>query len=409
MYADIELTSPMPLQSISTTDEELITWDNTTVCADQLIGDLLEGLSGRFMWGIIQLILMFFGNIGNILTLIVLNRRLMRKGGVNNLLQGLAISDIVAPTLACIPHIIYYYGPKDKRKLLSFVNSFVLPVATGATFCSNWIVVTITCFRLMIVVKPLYSQVYCSNRNERKALIIIFLFSVLSIIPYYYYRSNLDAQTVIKVVSAILSLLCPWVICVFLWISLIRIVNREIGTKKSQEFILHSEIIAQRLKSKSRITKMVLIICFFNIICQLPVLILTIFGLIDSNPCGHIRALVYVCLLFVSNLLLIVNHSINFFIYSLTNCKFRYTLQIMCRHCCVFHDHIRSRTMTQRQMMAYDDQRKMAVQRTQTPKYECNSCSNSKSRESPRLMLTMRSTNQSRINMKNNQSGRIAL
>lgn len=71
--------------------------------------------------------------------MIVLNRRLMRKGGVNNLLQGLAISDILAPTLACIPHIIYYYGPINRGKSISFVNSYVMPVATGATFCSNWI------------------------------------------------------------------------------------------------------------------------------------------------------------------------------------------------------------------------------------------------------------------------------
>ncbi len=77
--------------------------------------------------------------IGNILTLIVLNHRLMRKGGINNLLQGLAISDIAAPTLACIPNILYYYGPKNYNKLISFINVYVLPIATGATFCSNWI------------------------------------------------------------------------------------------------------------------------------------------------------------------------------------------------------------------------------------------------------------------------------
>ncbi len=77
--------------------------------------------------------------LGNILTLIVLNRRLMRKGGVNNLLQGLAISDIVAPTVACIPHIIYYYGSIANDDLIQFVNIYVMPIATGATFCSNWI------------------------------------------------------------------------------------------------------------------------------------------------------------------------------------------------------------------------------------------------------------------------------
>jgi len=80
-----------------------------------------------------------FIHLGNILTLIVLNRRLMRKGGVNNLLQGLAISDIVAPTIACIPHIIYYYGSKANDNLIHFINIYVMPIATGATFCSNWI------------------------------------------------------------------------------------------------------------------------------------------------------------------------------------------------------------------------------------------------------------------------------
>ncbi len=272
-----------------------------------------------------------------------------------------------------------------------------------------FLVVTITSFRLMIVVKPLYSQVYCSSHNERRALIVIFLFSILSITPYYYYRSHIDALDILKVVSAVLSLLCPWVICVILWILLIRIVNREIGTKNSKQFILHSEVIAQRLKSKSRITRMVLIICFFNIICQLPVLVLTVFGLIDGNPCGYKLALFFVCLLFLSNLLLIVNHSINFFIYSLTNSKFRYTLKIMCRHCCRFNDYLHSRTMNQRQMMAYDDQRKIPNQRSATPKFESNSHSNSKSRDSPRLMLTMRTVNTSKLTVNNNQSGRIAV
>jgi hypothetical protein len=250
------------------------------------------------------------------------------------------------------------------------------------------VVVTITAFRLMIVVKPLYSQVYCSSRNERKALILIVIFSILSIIPYYYYHSRMEAQNIIKVISAILSLLGPWFICIILWILLIRIVNREIGLKKSAQFILHSDIIAQRLKSKSKITKMVLMICFCNIICQLPVLILTIFGLTNDYPCGFLSAIFFVCLLFVSNLLLIVNHSINFVIYSLTNHKFRYTLKVMYRHCYSSYN----RRITQRQtLMAlnYDEQQRISKR----PKSECNSCSNSRSRESPRLVITMRTKN----------------
>jgi hypothetical protein len=198
----------------------------------------------------------------------------------------------------------------------------------------------------------------------------------------------MDVQNIIKVISAVVSLLGPWCICVILWILLIRIVNREIGLKKSEQFILHSEIIAQRLKSKSKITKMVLIICFFNIICQLPVLILTIFGLINDYPCGFVSAVFFVCLLFLSNLLLIVNHSINFIIYSLTNHKFRYTLKVMYRHC---YSSYNRRITTQQTLLAmnYDEQQPIGKQQ----RSDCNSCSNSKSHESPRLVISMRTKN----------------
>ncbi|CAF1373609.1 unnamed protein product [Adineta steineri] len=408
MNNNIQITSPATFLLNTTTNISLDEDDNSTICADQLIGDALEGLSGKILWGVLQVILMVLGNIGNVLTLIVLNRRLMRKGGVNNLLQGLAISDIIAPTLACIPHIIYYYGPKTNGAVGGFVNSFILPVATGATFCSNWIVVTITSFRLMIVVKPLYSQVYCSSENERRALIVIFLFSILSIMPYYYFRSNMEVLDILKVVSAVLSLLGPWVICVILWILLIRIVSREIGPKKSNQFILHSEVVAQRLKSKSKITRMVLIICFFNIICQLPVLVLTIFSLINNNPCGYINASIFVCLLFISTLLLTVNHSVNFFIYSLTNSKFRYTLKIMCRHCCFCNDYLQKQTIKQRQITGHNDSQKRV--RTQTPKLDSHARTNSiQSRESPHLLITTRIKTTSKYSLNNNQSGRVAL
>ncbi|CAF1490741.1 unnamed protein product, partial [Didymodactylos carnosus] len=301
----------------------------------KLVDEILQGKSGRIIWGVFQILLMILGDIGNLITLIVLNRRWMRKCGINNLLQGLAVSDIIAPTIASIPLIIYYYA--SNKVTNEHVIVFVMPLATAATFASNWIVVTITAFRLFIVIKPLYSQVYCSSRNEKKALTIIFMLSLLSITPYYfdsYFMFSSHIQNIIKLMSAVLSLLGPWIICVILWLILIRVVGQEIGEKNSLKLTLHSEVIAQRIRSKSKITKMVLIICFCNIICQLPVLIRTILDLIDTGSCGRAKTFFFVYLLFTSNLLLIVNHSINFFIYSLTNAKFRYSIKMMCRRCC---------------------------------------------------------------------------
>ena len=33
-------------------------------CLDNMIGELLVGLSGRIVWGVVQIILMMFGNVG---------------------------------------------------------------------------------------------------------------------------------------------------------------------------------------------------------------------------------------------------------------------------------------------------------------------------------------------------------
>ncbi|CAF1339496.1 unnamed protein product [Didymodactylos carnosus] len=150
--------------------------------------------------------------------------------------------------------------------------------------------------------------------------------------------------------SAVLSLLGPWVVCVILWLILLRVVGQEIGEKNALTLTLHSEVIAQRIRSKSKITKMVLIICFCNIVCQLPVLIRTLLDLLDTGSCGRTKTLFFVYLLFTSNLLLMINHSINFFIYSVTNARFRYAIKIMCRRCFWLQ-----KTRHQRQWMNIDN------------------------------------------------------
>lgn len=82
MNTNIQPITPTPLQISPTTDLSLSNVDNRTICAgnfnrtnsslsdktivsDQLINDLLEGTSGRIVWGIVQLVLTLLGNIGN--------------------------------------------------------------------------------------------------------------------------------------------------------------------------------------------------------------------------------------------------------------------------------------------------------------------------------------------------------
>lgn len=93
---------------------------------------------------------------GNLINLFVLTRRHMRST-MTTLLVTLAWADLVPPTVASLNNILFYYFLPRMNYSSTFLTShmFARAIFTGLanifTTFSNWLIVLITTFRLIVV------------------------------------------------------------------------------------------------------------------------------------------------------------------------------------------------------------------------------------------------------------------
>ncbi|CAF1622849.1 unnamed protein product [Rotaria magnacalcarata] len=121
-------------------------------------------LSSFAFWtlGVISIVLSFFANAGNLINLFVLTRRHMRST-MTTLLITLAWTDLVPPTVVSLNNILFYYFLPHLNDSSTFLTVHIVTralfnvLANIFTTFSNWLVVLITTFRL-IVVKVMKSE-----------------------------------------------------------------------------------------------------------------------------------------------------------------------------------------------------------------------------------------------------------
>jgi hypothetical protein len=118
--------------------------------------------------GVISVILSFFANAGNLINLFVLTRRHMRST-MTTLLVILAWADLVPPTVVSLNNILFYYFLPHMNDSSTFLTIHIITralfnvLANIFTTFSNWLIVLITTFRLIVVkVKYLYKSL-CEN------------------------------------------------------------------------------------------------------------------------------------------------------------------------------------------------------------------------------------------------------
>ncbi|CAF1125164.1 unnamed protein product, partial [Rotaria magnacalcarata] len=115
-------------------------------------------LSSFAFWtlGVISIVLSFFANAGNLINLFVLTRRHMRST-MTTLLITLAWTDLVPPTVVSLNNILFYYFLPHLNDSSTFLTVHIVTralfnvLANIFTTFSNWLVVLITTFRLIVV------------------------------------------------------------------------------------------------------------------------------------------------------------------------------------------------------------------------------------------------------------------
>ncbi|CAF1101793.1 unnamed protein product [Rotaria magnacalcarata] len=106
--------------------------------------------------GVISIVLSVFANAGNLINLFVLTRRHMRST-MTTLLITLAWTDLVPPTVVSLNNILFYYFLPHLNDSSTFLTVHIVTralfnvLANIFTTFSNWLVVLITTFRLIVV------------------------------------------------------------------------------------------------------------------------------------------------------------------------------------------------------------------------------------------------------------------
>ena len=106
--------------------------------------------------GVVSVILSIMSDVGNLINLFVLTRRHMRST-MTTLLVTLAWADLVPPTVVSLNNILFYYLLPRMNTSSTFLTSHMFAraifniLANIFTTFSNWLIVLITTFRLIVV------------------------------------------------------------------------------------------------------------------------------------------------------------------------------------------------------------------------------------------------------------------
>ena len=306
-------------------------------------------------------LLVVLGSLGNLLTVLILCCRCMRKNSTYVYLAVLAVADTVVLYVGLLRLWLGELMGQDVRDFADWLCKAVNVLGHAASDYSVWLIIAVTVERYIVVCHPLKVVNICQGRRALGVVgILALIFLALNLhfiwtvqvinfpvdgglVPqcaggddYRYMIENVWPW-----VDAFVYSFIPFLIIVFLNILIIR---QVILAKRLRFNMTYEQSIQCRGKpgnkkdrrssstshESSRLTVMLLCISFTFLVTTLPMnltLIPITFGKTDKD--SDIRHLLRLRLVrTITELLMYLNHSINFYLYCATGRKFR---QQLCR------------------------------------------------------------------------------
>lgn len=324
-----------------------LTWTGTTTVSSATWGCRLYSF---VIYTIIGGLLCLFGIIGNSFTFFVFLRD-SKKTSATFLFQALSIIDTlllitVVPVYSLLPLVEHTGLYADyKRFGYGVVLVYVFPCAFLAQTATIWLTVLVAVNRYIAVCLPYQAARLCTVSQAKKQLSIVLFLAVLYNIPKFVEARldfSVDARGVIAVpqyrtignnslyfiiygnlMYTIFLMALPLLCLTILNIRLIRALA-QLKKKRAQMLNL-------RQQQDNNITFVLIVVVIVFTVCQTPALANQILWSALARPsraCGGFQF--YFSR--ISNLLVIFNSSVNFFIYFAFNTRFREILvHMVCR------------------------------------------------------------------------------
>ena len=297
------------------------------------------------------------GVLCNVLCVIVLQTDKC-KMSVTILLQGLACADVLFLIYSFIYTTLRSVYPYMKvlgwiRSQSPYIVANLLPFGWIAQTCTIWMVVCVALDRYIAVCRPFKARKWCTVRNAKWAVVVVWLLSVVFNAPRFFYyhhvafnnESNINSslsasKTFIAhmeprsfvwkqyriVYHTALSLMFLYIIPLpLLTILNLKLAKAIAGARRRQVALLGTR---NERESHAVSLNLVVVVSVF-IICQTPDLVATIITLNRF----HVDQSVLDVFLCVRESLLVLNASTNFLIYCVFYKRFRKLLTgLLCVH-----------------------------------------------------------------------------
>lgn len=302
-------------------------------------------------------ILLFVGTFGNLFSFIIL-RQNMRKLSTYFYLAILAIMDILVLYVGLLRLWAGQLTNVDIRNEANWLCKSIIFLGYVTSDSSVWLIIAVTVERYIAVCYPLKAPSMCNVRRGR--FVIAFLILAICCINGHFFWTVQLAYTVhedIEIVKCeegpdhvfLVTEVWPWVdaaLYSFLPFVLITILNcliirRVINARKNREHLQNVEKISKKGDARKRqngegntkLTCMLLTVSFSFLITTLPMngaLIATAFWNMKQHEPHEVAS--FQLGKTITELLMYVNHTINFFLYCATGKKFRkQIIQLVCR------------------------------------------------------------------------------
>lgn len=301
---------------------------------------------------IVPPILLILGTFGNIFSFIILMRRSMRKFSTYIYLAMLSITDTLVLYIGLLRLWVGELTGVDIKDKSDWICKVINVVGYTVSDYSVWLIIAVTVERYVAVCYPLRAPAMC-NRQRAIIVIICLLMSLLLINLHFLwtvqirkYQINGDdvyqceggpnhvqlVQDIWPWVDAFLYSFLPFVVISVLNALIIRQVVRARRNRSG----LQSNMPNQRNRAQEsslKLTVMLLTISFAFLLTTLPMnisLIVTAFFNQYHNDYHLVSR--FKLARTITELLMYVNHSMNFYLYCATGQKFRHELVSMLCH-----------------------------------------------------------------------------
>ncbi|XP_076449194.1 FMRFamide receptor-like [Babylonia areolata] len=297
------------------------------------------------MYGVLGNVLVVLGLLGNILSIVVLCNHRMRSS-TSYYLTSLAVYDnfiLLSMLLFFNLPALAYKAPAIRRLHNRYMVLIPMgyPLSLAAQMGSIYTCVAFTIERFIAVCRPLHAANTCTKSRAKRAILLIFLWSIVYNIPRcFYYDAQVvwnnqtgEHETQIHLTSLgqnelfqhiyliyfqlIFMFLVPFLIISVLNTALLLAIKRSLHQRQEMSVTATRE---------HNLTVMLVAVIAVFLVCQFPTIVDNILVAIVGEV-EHTTVLQYQLLYTVCTFLVTINSSLNFMLYCLFGKKFRMVLR----------------------------------------------------------------------------------